>query len=132
MFQLFDHIADPNSLLQECYEVLNDGGLMLCFNHNIDAFSSKVFKEKSPIIDIEHTYLYSKKTISKLFEKNKLKVLEVGSAWNLLNLAHITKLMPFPKNIKQNILRYFEANKKLGELNLTMPIGNLFIIAKKV
>jgi SAM-dependent methyltransferase len=70
MFQTFDHISEPNIFLEECVRLLRPGGVMLCLNHNVEALSARMLKEKSPIIDIEHTYLYSPRTIKRLFEQH--------------------------------------------------------------
>jgi SAM-dependent methyltransferase len=52
MFQVLDHIADPAGLLAECYHVLKPGGLILCINHNIEAISARLLRNRSPIVDI--------------------------------------------------------------------------------
>jgi hypothetical protein len=132
MFQLFDHIANPNEFLATCSDVLIPGGLILCFNHNIQAVSARVLGERSPIIDIEHTFLYSPDTIRKLFEKNGFKVLEVGSARNFVNVVSLLRLIPFPRNFKTRLLSLLEHRPRLGQINLSLPLGNLYSIAQKV
>jgi SAM-dependent methyltransferase len=132
MFQLFDHIPNPNEFLATCSDALIPGGLILCFNHDIQAVSARVLGERSPIIDIEHTFLYSPGTIRKLFEKNGFKVLEVGSARNFVNALSLLRLIPFPRNFKTRLLSLLEHRPRLGQVNLSLPLGNLFIIAQKV
>jgi len=132
MFQLFDHIPNPNEFLATCSDALIPGGLILCFNHNIQAVSARVLGERSPIIDIEHTFLYSPGTIRKLFEKNGFKVLEVGFALNFVNALSLLRLIPLPRNFKTRLLSLLEHRPRLGQVNLSLPLGNLFIIAQKV
>ena len=130
MFQTFDHIAEPNVLLAECVRLLRPGGAMLCLNHNVEAISSRILKEKSPIIDIEHTYLYSPRTIKRLFEQHGLHVLEAGSAWNTIRLHSLLRLFPLPKASKEKLLDFLNKSH-LSEVRLTIPLGNLYIIAQK-
>ena len=66
-FQTFDHMPNPDETLVESYKLLKKGGLMLFFNHDIGAWQNRWLGEKSPVIDIEHTYLYDKKTMHKIF-----------------------------------------------------------------
>lgn len=132
MFQLFDHIPNPKEFLAVCAEALLPGGLILCFNHNATAFSAKVLGEKSPIIDIEHTFLYSPDTIRNLFQKNGYKVLEVGSAWNFVSLLSVLRLFPLPRNLKTKLIAFFERMSSLGQIRLFLPLGNLYLIAQKV
>lgn len=131
MFQTFDHISEPNILLEECVKLLQPGGVILCLNHNVDAMSSQILKEKSPIIDIEHTYLYNPKTIKRLFEKHGLYVLEVRPAWNIIRLYSLLRLFPMPNEIKQKVLD-LASSTFLGKIHLTLPLGNLYIIAQKL
>ena len=130
VFQTFDHISDPGSLLDECRRLLKPGGLMLCFNHNIAAASARLLGERSPIIDIEHTYLYSPATISRLFEKHAFQTLETGSARNTYHLYYLTRLVPLPALLKKPLLRLLK-DTRVGSIRLTVPLGNLYIIARK-
>lgn len=130
MFQTFDHISEPNMLLEECVRLLQSGGVLLCLNHNVEAVSSRILREKSPIIDIEHTYLYSPKTIKRLFEQHGLHALEAGPAWNTIRLYSLFRLFPMPKNVKGRFLNFLNRSH-LGEMRLTIPLGNLYIIAQK-
>jgi hypothetical protein len=100
---------------------------MLCLNHNVEALSARLLKEKSPIIDIEHTYLYSPKTICQLFEKHGFQPRECGPAFNTIRLYSLLRLMPLPVPIKQKLLNAVES----VNINLTLPLGNLYLIAQK-
>ncbi len=130
LFQLFDHVPEPNAFLQSCRKILKPGGLILCFNHNIEALSARILGEKSPIVDVEHTFLYSPKTIKMLFEKNDFKVLEVGPSINQISLYSLVRLMPLPKGIKQAVLSALQRSG-MGKASLRLPLGNLYLIAQK-
>lgn len=131
LFQTFDHVSEPNALLEECLKALKPGGVVLCLNHNVEAISSRILREKSPIIDIEHTYLYSPGTIKQLFEKNGYKVLEVGPAWNTIRLYSLLRLFPLPRGLKQKVLDFVDGTP-LRQVRFTLPLGNLYIIAQKM
>lgn len=81
-FQTFDHISDPNQFLNTCYGYLKPGGLILAINHNVEALQAKILKSFSPIIDIEHTYLYSLKTMPLIFQANRFQILKSGPSFN--------------------------------------------------
>lgn len=129
-FQALDHIPDPNAFLRECFRILKPGGFVLCLNHNATAFSARLMGEKSPIVDIEHTYLYSPKTISALFRKHNFTIKEIGSATNTNSLFYLTRLVPFPAPIK-NFLLHALRNSFLGRIRLSLPLGNLYCIGQK-
>ena len=121
-FQTLDHIPDPNKFLKECYKLLKINCRILAFNHNADSFSSKLLGEKSPIIDIEHTFLYGPETIKKIFEKIGFTVDKVYSPKNVLSLKHFFWLLPINKKLKLLIL-----NSKIKLLNkkINIKLGNI-------
>lgn len=131
-FQTFDHVYDPLGFLNICHGLLSPGGFILAFNHNVESFSAKLLKEKSPIIDIEHTYLYSKNTIGKIFAKADFVPLKIFSPTSVISLRYLVWLLPIPKVVKLKILN--QKNTFLDvilRLNLWIKLGNLCIIAKK-
>jgi SAM-dependent methyltransferase len=130
MFQVFDHIADPDVLLSECFKALKSGGLLLCLNHNVGAVSARLLGEKSPIIDIEHTYLYTKDTIQKILRKNGFQIKEVGSASNIISTSYLCQLFPFPNKFKKSLISFLQ-NRSIGSINLSVRLGNLYAIAQK-
>jgi len=127
-FQTFDHIPEPNKFLKECNQLLKTNGHILAFNHNVDSFSSKLLGEKSPIIDIEHAFLYSPKTIKTIFKKNGFTINKVYSPKNTLSIKHLFWLLPIPKNIKQKIVK---SNLNILDKKINIKLGNVCIEGQK-
>jgi SAM-dependent methyltransferase len=130
LFQVLDHILDPVKLLTTCYQILKPGGVLLCLNHNVEALSARLMKHRSPIIDIEHTYLYSPATMGRLLEKSGFKVRETRQVWNRYSLRYVSQLLPLPGSVKRRILRAAES-RFLGRLSSWVPLGNLYSIAQR-
>lgn len=130
LFQVFDHLPDPVGVLAESRRVLKPGGFVLILNHNIDALSACLLGERSPIIDLEHTYLYNPATLSHLAQAQNFAVRETGSAWNYYTLHYLVRLIPFPAVAKSSILALLSRNP-IGRLALSLPLGNLYLVAQK-
>jgi len=130
LFQVFDHIADPNELLSECYKILKPNGLMLFINHNISSFSARLLKEKSPIVDIEHTYLYSPTTMQKIVLKHNFEVNAIMPVANRYSLHYYARLVPLPPAVKKVLLQLLDSTS-VGKLPLSVSLGNLCLIAQK-
>lgn len=130
MFQVLDHMPDPASLLDECLRVLRPGGLMLCMNHNVEAVSARLMGERSPIVDIEHTYLFAPGTMRRLFGDHGFQVEAVGAVCNIYPLSYVARLLPMPNALKRGLLSLLDLSR-LGRVTLPFPLGNLKIVARK-
>jgi len=130
MFQVFDHLADPNSCLEVCSRILKPGGHVLALNHDVASLSARLLRESSPIIDIEHTYLYDRKSMASMFKKWGFQVLKTGRAFNHYSLQYLLQLTPLPSGLKMALLELVK-NTGIGRLPLTVALGNLFLIARR-
>lgn len=130
MFQVFDHILDPAALLNESSRVLAPGGMILCLNHNVEAFSARILKERSPIVDIGHTYLYSPRTLSRMFTAHGFAVRHVGSVFNRYTVRYLAHLAPIPRVLKGAFLAFLKFTR-VGRIRIFVPLGHLWLVAQK-
>lgn len=130
LFQVIDHIEEPNKVLKICHKYLKKGGVIICISHNVESMSSKILGEKSPIFDIEHTQLFSKKTISKIFSQNNFKIIKIFNMANTYTLEYWITATPFPKKIK-DVLKKILKSMGLHNKDITIKPGNFGIIAEK-
>jgi len=130
LFQVLDHLPSPNDLLRECFRILKPGGLFLCLNHNVEALSARFLKERSPIIDIEHTFLYSPTTMTQIFKAAGFLVMETDLVYNTYSIHYLSRLLPLPASLKNRVLNVLK-NSFLGHIRLSVPLGNLYLIAQK-
>jgi SAM-dependent methyltransferase len=129
MFQVFDHLPAPGLVLDECRRVLAPGGLLLLLHHNVRSLSARLLGVRSPIIDIEHCYLYSPRTMRLLLLKHGFGVVEAGAASNTLSLRHLAHLLPLPTGARARLLEAMAGRP--GRLSLRLPLGNLYVIARR-
>ncbi|MBI2617088.1 class I SAM-dependent methyltransferase [Candidatus Gottesmanbacteria bacterium] len=130
IFQTLDHVTDPNRFLRACHTALRKNGVVLCILHDTEGLSVKILGEHSPIFDIEHIYLFNKKTLQLIFEKNNFTPLVTFSVVNTFPLRYWIRMFPFPSIIKPLFLSLLQ-NIHLDNLPLSMRAGNIGIIARK-
>ena len=72
LFHMIDLVPDPGALLDECRRVLKPGGLILCINNNVQAVSARLLKERSPIVEIKHVFLFGPATMERIFTASRV------------------------------------------------------------
>jgi len=125
MFHVLDHLPNPKLIINICKSALRPGGTFVVAVHDSRSWSAKLLKSRSPIIDLEHTYLYDKKTVRKLFEAAGLEDIRVGSYWNLYSLAYLIHLLPISNGVKITILKG-RLGETLRKFRIYVPLGNLW------
>jgi SAM-dependent methyltransferase len=129
LFQTLDHLGDPNAVLAEAARALRGGGILFCLNHDVEALSARVLGARSPIFDLQHMYLYSHSTLGRLVEKQGLIPVARGRVVNDYSLRYLAQLVPLPTAPKRRILAALDG--RAGRIRLALPLGNLWLAARK-
>ena len=131
MFHVMDHLPDPLQTLETIYAALSKQGIVVIAVHNVDSWSAKLFKSKSPIFDVEHTYLYSKNSAVTLLQKAGFAEVSARGYWNTYSLRYLFQLLPMPNSIKSRLLNSF-FGRAIGYISLPVPLGNMVVIGTKI
>lgn len=130
LFQVLDHLPNPRETLRAAYELLRPGGQILALNHNVRALSARILGEHSPIIDIEHTYLYGPDTLRLIFEHCGFRPTSVNTVRNTYSLAYLCQLLPLPRTAKQSLIARLRSSR-IGDRVVTVPLGNIYLLAER-
>jgi len=129
-FHTLDHMYDPNEFIRETYAMLKKDGYVIIVVHDTEGLSVKLFGEKSAIFDIEHIYLFNKKTLGDIFERNRFKVLKVFNLVNNYSLNYWIRMSGFPNFVKKYTTSILDV-LGIGKKGVSIPAGNIALIAKK-
>ncbi len=124
-FHVIDHLTDPKKFLQAAEERLNPDGRVLLVCHDVESWGAKLLGDHSPIFDIEHIYLFSKKTLTLLLERAGFTMLEVGSLANTYPLGYWLRMMPVMKMMNRVL------PGKIRKIPIRLKAGNLYAYARK-
>lgn len=123
-FHVLDHLRNPSDFLSLTHKNLREQGEIVVAVHNSKSWSARILKNKSPIFDVEHTYLYDKRTLKLLLEKSGFQEVYIKSYWNSYSLAYLVHLLPISRRlrikIKDHKISFF-----LSRVQLRVPLGNI-------
>ncbi|OGD86832.1 hypothetical protein A2Z23_03305 [Candidatus Curtissbacteria bacterium RBG_16_39_7] len=129
-FHTLDHVVDPNKFIRIIYKTLQKDGGILFIVHDTQGLSVKLFGEESPIFDIEHIYLFNKKTLGGIFQKNGFTKIQVFEVKNRYPLSYWLWMTPLPKILKDPLMKLIK-NSRLGKMPISLGVGNIGIVAYK-
>lgn len=129
-FHTLDHMADPNEFIKGAFSMIKNGGYIIVVVHDTEGLSVKIFGESSAIFDIEHIYLFNKKTLSELFLRNNFNVIKVFNLVNNYPLNYWIAMSGFSYIIKK-YAKFVVNALGIGKIGISIPAGNIGIIAKK-
>ncbi|MDQ3003581.1 MAG: class I SAM-dependent methyltransferase [Fibrobacterota bacterium] len=127
-FQTLDHLSDPLDMLKACIEKLRPGGLIYIIVHNMDGLQARIFGERSPIIDVEHVYLFNPRTLTLAVEKTGFETLGCFPIMNSYPIGYLTTHAPLP--FKKQINSLFKL-LGLSQVRIPLRLGNIGIVARK-
>jgi len=129
-FMTMEHVYHPLKVLKKSYSCLKKNGFIALVIHNVDFILHKILKKKSPIIDIEHLQLFSKKTIIYSLKKAGFKNIETQYIKNSYRIVYWISLLPLPKYFKSFLIKILIIlglpNRRLG-----INVGNILVVAYK-
>jgi len=129
-FQVLDHLARPGEAVEACRNVLKPGGVAFFLNHDAAAWTNRLLGRRSPIIDIEHIYLFDRKTISMLFEAAGFDVLRTFRVVDRHPLAYWLRLAPLPRWCSGPLIGGLD-RLGAGGRPVAWKAGNLAIVARR-
>jgi SAM-dependent methyltransferase len=128
--QTIEHVLEPLEICREAVRALAPRGAVLIACHDRRAFTARVLKQRSPIFDIEHVQLFSRRSIRTLLELAGLDRIDVRPLRNRYPLRYWLQLAPAPENLR-TVTRQLLSASRLIDRPLSLGAGNLVAVGYK-
>ena len=129
-FMTLEHVYDPREISESVNKILKKDGYFVMVVHNYRSIVNKILGKKSPIIDIEHMQLFSKKSIRLLLNKTNYNDIKINDFSNLYSINYWVRLLPISNLIKKFFIKIL--NKiKLDNFKIKINVGNIIISGRK-
>ena len=88
MLDVIEHLPNPAETVSLLDKFLNSGGLFLVVTGDIDSVPARVMKKKWRLMTPpQHTYFFSKKTLTGLFRKFNYEIVKMDRPWKFVPLG---------------------------------------------
>ena len=123
-FMTMEHVHDPTALAKVALRLLRPGGALVTVTHDYRSPVNRLLGRRSPIIDIEHMQLFSRRSIRFLFENAGYSSVATNAFVNRYALRYWIRLTPIPRRLKRLVMSAM-AMTRLGGTKLGFNVGNL-------
>jgi SAM-dependent methyltransferase len=122
-FMTMEHVRDPKAIARAAFRLLRPGGAFVTVTHDYRSIVNRLLGKRSPIIDIEHMQLFSKRSIQYLLEHAGYSDVTVKAFVNTYAMRYWTRLAPIPRLPKQALTRTLSA-AGMDKIKLGFNVGN--------
>src|ERR1035441_46055 len=129
-FQTIEHVENPRELCEAAIRLLPPGGAIYLIGHDRESVVNRALGTRSPIFDIQHQQLFSKKSLRYLLENTGFTGVEITAIRNRYPVSYWMKLLPLPAGLKKILLRMVTASG-LGRMSIPVNVGNLAAVGYK-
>lgn len=123
-FMTLEHVLDPSSIASAASRLLRPGGALVVVTHDYRAWVNRALGRRSPIIDIEHMQLFSRRSVRTLLERNGFERVDVGSFKNRYAARYWVRLLPLPARAKSALVSTL-SRLGLADIKIAANVGNL-------
>lgn len=123
-FMTLEHVHDPEVVARAAFRLLRPGGAFVTVTHDYRSVINRLLGKRSPIIDIEHMQLFSKRSVRNLFADSGYTGIVVNAFINTYSLRYWMRLAPLPHGIK-SAMSGLMADIGLDNVKLGVNVGNL-------
>jgi hypothetical protein len=92
---------------------------------------ARLLGERFPPFNLYHHYFFSKRTLARLFESRGFEIVKVASTPNCYSLGFFVRHAPGVPERVRSIFAAALDGIGLGKLPLTIPVGNIGIVARR-
>ena len=122
-FMTMEHVRDPMEIAKSALRLLRPGGVFLTVTHDYRSPVNRFLGKRSPIVDIEHLQIFSRKAIAELFNRAGFMDVSAESFVNRYSLRYWARLSPLPSGIK-TFLGALLSKPVFSRIRLGVNVGN--------
>ncbi len=129
-FQTIEHLSDPSGFVRDAFELLRPGGAVLIVAHDPRHWLNRLLGRRSPIIDIEHLQLFSRRALQALLRRAGFATGPSVALVNRYPLRYWLRLTPLPLELRRRLIDVVD-RVGLGGTMISFNVGNQLAMGTK-
>jgi SAM-dependent methyltransferase len=125
-----EHVPDPRGIAPPAEPQLRPRGAFVSVTHDYRAPVNRVLGRRSPIIDVEHMQLFSRRSIAGLLGRAGFCNVSARALVNSYAVSYWMRLSPLPARAKAGAQRVLSALRVDG-LKIPVNVGNVVAVGYK-
>jgi SAM-dependent methyltransferase len=122
-FMTMEHVYDPLIIARAAQRLLKPNGAFVTVTHDYSSLINRILGKKSPIIDIEHMQLFSKKSICELLKRSDFNNISSKPFINRYSFNYWLRLTPLPSAVKKQ-LKWLSSLIGMDKIKIGLNVGN--------
>lgn len=123
-FMTMEHVYNPADIALSAKKLLRSGGAFVIVTHDYSSIVNRLLGKKSPIIDIEHLQLFSKKSIQTLYKRYEFNNVSIKSFSNSYKIKYWIRLLPLSVIVKKILISVSDL-PLIRSIKIRCNVGNL-------
>jgi SAM-dependent methyltransferase len=133
MMDLFEHVRNPNAILDKVHKLLKVGGYTIIYTANSLSVSRFLLGKNWYYFAAVHLFIFSPRNIKKILQRHGFDIVKIKPFPKHFNVDYLIAMftltnLPF-KSMCLRILRLIP--KFLRNVNIPILVGEMFVLAKK-
>ena len=129
LWDVIEHIPDPNLVLQDIGKVLADNGLLLINVPNSDSFVARVLGKRWPFILAVHIHYFTHSSLAVLLETHGFRIIEQRPYFQELGLGYIARRALRIIGFRSSDFSFLT---KLDRIGIRYNMGQTTFVSKRI
>jgi SAM-dependent methyltransferase len=126
-FMTLEHVREPRDLVGAAMRLLRPGGAVAIVTHDYRSWVNQLLGKRSPIIDIEHLQLFSRKSMRVLLDRSGFESVSLSGFSNRYALSYWLRLLPLWPSLKHALIGALGATRAT-KLKIDLNVGNFLSV----
>jgi len=129
LWDVLEHVPDPQSFLQNCRTLLRSDGYLFLNVPDLDSWPARVFRTRWPLLLPEHLNYFNRRSLRLCANQAGLRPIQFGRRWAWFSMRYLGFRLS-QHRVPGSALLARIAKGPLGNLTIPLPLGETLAVLR--